>query len=119
MNLFVLFFFVSKSKSFFFYFILDYIIPPSENNAIFIMTNLIQTDQTRSKCSESASLQEAICKKDIDCQNKSFSPRINGLWTGRCLLPLEAYVSNRTTIIKKRSTGLCEYAGKLKLNFPF
>ncbi|CAF4368674.1 unnamed protein product, partial [Rotaria sp. Silwood2] len=37
----------------------DYIIPPSENNAIFIMTNFIQTDQKRSTCAESKKLKEA------------------------------------------------------------
>ncbi|CAF2712796.1 unnamed protein product [Rotaria sp. Silwood2] len=31
----------------------DYVIPPSENNAIFVMTNFVQTNQRRSICSES------------------------------------------------------------------
>ncbi len=81
------------------------------------MTNFIQTDQTRSICPESPSLTEAICEKDRECQNRPFSPRINGLWTGKCLLPPEAHVFNGTMNITKRTTGLCEYAGKLKINF--
>ena len=91
---------------------LDYIIPPSENNAVFIMTNFIQTDQRRSTCSESPSLQEAVCVEDTDCQNRPFSPRINGRWTGRCLL-----LSSNTTFTNGMSnntgvlSGLCEYAG--------
>jgi len=94
------------------YFILDYIIPPSENNAIFIMTNFIQLDQSRSTCPESSSLSEAVCEKDTDCQNRPFSPRINGLWTGRCLFSSEAYVVNGTINVTRKKTGLCEYAGK-------
>ncbi|CAF0888143.1 unnamed protein product [Rotaria sp. Silwood1] len=89
----------------------DYIIPPSENNAIFIMTNFIQTDQTRTKCAEMIKLKEAICKSDTDCFNKSFTPNMNGRWTGRCLLSPQINVVNGTTNITKTRTGLCEYAG--------
>lgn len=90
---------------------LDYIIPPSENNAVFIMTNFIQTDQRRLTCSESASLQEAFCVRDSDCQNRPFSPRINGLWTGRCILSPNTSISNSTIKSTRRPSGLCEYAG--------
>jgi hypothetical protein len=76
------------------------------------MTNFIQTDQTRSICPESASLEEAICVKDTDCQHRPLSPKINGRWTGRCLLPPNAHVFNKTMNITKNSTGLCEYAGE-------
>jgi hypothetical protein len=92
---------------------IDYIIPPSENNAIFIMTNFIQVDQTRSSCPESVSLSEAVCEKDTDCQNRPFSPKINGLWTGRCLFSSNAYLVNGTINFTRKQTGLCEYAGKL------
>jgi preprotein translocase subunit Sec61beta len=102
-----------QNKIILLYFILDYIIPPSENNAIFIMTNFIQLDQTRSLCPESSTLSEAVCDKDIDCQNRPFSPRINGLWTGRCLFSLDAYVVNGTINVTRKQTGLCEYSGKL------
>ncbi|CAF0789924.1 unnamed protein product [Rotaria sordida] len=89
----------------------DYIIPPSENNAIFIMTNFIQTDQIRSTCVENIKLKEARCKHDKDCFNKPFTPNMNGRWTGRCLLSPEANIVNGTTDNTKTPTGLCEYAG--------
>ncbi|CAF4087753.1 unnamed protein product [Rotaria sordida] len=89
----------------------DYIIPPSENNAVFIMTNFIQTDQTRSTCAESIKVKEAICKNDSDCFNKTFSPKMNGRWTGRCLLSPKTNVINGTIKNTKTPTGLCEYAG--------
>ncbi|CAF4516598.1 unnamed protein product [Rotaria sp. Silwood2] len=89
----------------------DYIIPPSENNAIFIKTNFVQTDQTQSKCAENIKLEEAICKSDSDCFNKSSIPSMNGRWTGRCLLSSKTDVVTGTTNAIKRPTGLCEYAG--------
>jgi hypothetical protein len=92
----------------------DYIIPPSENNAIFIMTNFILTDQTRSACTESASVSEAQCRKDSDCQNKPFMSYANGRWTGRCIFPSEVINSNQ----RKQSTGLCEMQGKINFHYP-
>ncbi|CAF1583678.1 unnamed protein product [Rotaria sp. Silwood1] len=89
----------------------DYIIPPSENNAIFIMTNFIQTDQTQSKCAESKLVKNAICTNDSDCFNKPFTPNMNGRWTGRCSLSSEKDIVKETTNITKTRTGLCEYAG--------
>ncbi|CAF4774205.1 unnamed protein product, partial [Rotaria sp. Silwood2] len=88
----------------------DYIIPPSENNAIFIMTNFVQTDQTRSKCAESKQVKSSICTNDSDCLNKPFTPDMNGRWTGQCLLLPEKDVVNETTNITKTTTGFCEYA---------
>ncbi len=76
------------------------------------MTNFIQTDQVRSRCPEMASLKEAKCKIDKDCQNRPVSARMNGRWTGRCILPQEAYVLDKETNITKGQTGLCEYAGR-------
>ncbi len=32
-------------------FIIDYIVPPQENNALFLMTNFIRTDQEHKRCS--------------------------------------------------------------------
>ncbi|CAF2388560.1 unnamed protein product [Rotaria sp. Silwood2] len=89
----------------------DYIIPPSENNAISIMTNFVQTYQTRSKCAENIKLEEAICKSDRDCFNKPFVPNMNGRWTGRCLLPSETNIVKEPKKTIKSPTGLCEYAG--------
>jgi hypothetical protein len=99
---------------FFRFFFEDYIIPSSENNAIFIMTNFILTDQIRSACTESASVSEAQCKKDRDCQNKPFMSYANGRWTGRCIFSSNVPSSNRT----KQSTGLCEVQGKINFHCP-
>ncbi len=75
------------------------------------MTNFVQTDQRRSTCPESATLMEAVCEKDSQCQNRAFSPRINGLWTGRCIRSPQIYVFNGTMNITKQRPGLCEYTG--------
>jgi hypothetical protein len=77
------------------------------------MTNFIQTDQVRSVCPESVVLAEAVCETDSQCQNKQFSPNLNGRWTGRCVLPTEANAWNETKNMIKQKTGLCEYAGRL------
>ncbi|CAF0746906.1 unnamed protein product [Rotaria sordida] len=89
----------------------DYIVPPSENNAIFIMTNFIRTDQTRSQCVESMSVSQAICTKDMDCQSKRYMPNINGRWTGRCIFSSEVNISNEINNLTNRTTGLCEMQG--------
>ena len=106
-NFFLQFFFFSKLLNFFYF--KDYTIPSLENNAIFIMTSFIQTDQTRSKCAESKSSSQAICQTDSDCQTKHFLSNANGRWTGRCLLPLEVEANNTIN----HATGLCEMQGKL------
>ncbi|UJR35703.1 hypothetical protein I4U23_028452 [Adineta vaga] len=86
----------------------DYIVPPSENNAIFIMTNFIETDQSRSTCTESSSVRSATCTKDSDCQKtSSYRSDINGRWTGRCSSGSKIDVNN-TTKAQKR---LCEIQG--------
>ncbi|CAF4893797.1 unnamed protein product [Rotaria sp. Silwood1] len=89
----------------------DYIIPPSENNAIFIMSNFVQTDQTRTICAEHIKVEGAKCQNDTQCSSKPFTPDMNGRWTGRCLLSPEKDIGNETTNITKTRTGLCEYAG--------
>ncbi|CAF1043378.1 unnamed protein product [Rotaria magnacalcarata] len=86
----------------------DYIIPASENNAIFVMTTFIETDQRRSRCAESAQLKQAKCRNSSDCITKSFIANMNGHWTGRCL-----FTSKPTAMIgtENSTTGLCEYEG--------
>ncbi|CAF1510327.1 unnamed protein product, partial [Didymodactylos carnosus] len=78
-----------------------YVIPPSENNAVFIMTNFIQTEQTRSVCQESPTTQEATCYNDEMCKKFVSFPQAHGRWTGRCLT-----VENDTS-----KGGLCEIEG--------
>ena len=75
------------------------------------MTNFVETDQRRSTCPESAGLLEAVCVKDSECQNRPFSPRINGLWTGKCIRTPQVNVWNGTMNITKHRPGLCEYTG--------
>ncbi len=97
----------------------DYIVPPSENNAIFIMTNFIETDQNRSKCVESKYLSQAQCTRDRDCRNTSSISNINGRWTGRCSLSskIDTFVKKRNTT--KQSARLCEIEGKVMRMFKF
>ncbi|CAF1542862.1 unnamed protein product [Didymodactylos carnosus] len=64
----------------------DYIIPPQENNALFIMTNSIKTDQQRKKCGEGFDIREAACTNHSYClaKMKQLSAKANGRWTGIC-----------------------------------
>jgi P2X purinoceptor 4 len=63
----------------------DFIIPPQENNALFIMTNFINTDQQRGRCGEGPNVKDANCTKHSQCQAKRQYPsKSNGRWTGRC-----------------------------------
>ena len=74
----------------------DFIIPPQENNALFIMTNYIETDQQKTHCGEGTDVKDAYCTNHSQCQAKgSFPLRSNGRWTGKCRI----------------SEGLCELEG--------
>jgi hypothetical protein len=74
------------------------------------MTNFVTTDQRRSVCPETITLEEAICANDSECQNKPALPRADGRWTGRCVLSPEVNVSNGT---ENKPPGVCEYAGRI------
>ena len=76
----------------------DYVIPPSENNAFFVMTNVILTpNQTRSTCPEDPSeLPELICgvknetsgQVDINqgvCAKGQVNIKSHGETTGNCI----------------------------------
>lgn len=66
----------------------DYIIPPQENNAVFIMTNFISTDQQQTVCGEGIDVKDAICTNDSQCIIELRRPsKRNGHWTGKCRLP--------------------------------
>ncbi|CAF0999202.1 unnamed protein product [Didymodactylos carnosus] len=80
----------------------DYIIPPQENNALFIMTNYIKTDQQRTKCSEGFDVRPANCTSNADCTKNQQTSKANGRWTGICRKP-----KNSSTT----SFGLCEMEG--------
>ncbi|CAF1136153.1 unnamed protein product [Rotaria magnacalcarata] len=84
----------------------DYIVPPQENNALFLMTNFIRTDQEHKRCAESPDEKESACSNDSQCQlNKEFR-KANGKWSGRCLI-------NPTSAQNKSSSGIgrCELEG--------
>ncbi len=66
----------------------DFVIPPQENNALFIMTNYIRTDQQRKRCGEGLDIREAACTNDSQCEALGpYPPKSNGRWTGKCRLP--------------------------------
>ena len=66
----------------------DFVIPPQENNALFIMTNYIRTNQQRERCGEGYDIKEAACTNDTRCLVLGpYPPKSNGRWTGKCRLP--------------------------------
>jgi P2X purinoceptor 4 len=65
----------------------DFVVPPQENNALFIMTNFIRTDQQRDRCGEGTDIKEAACINDTICKALGpYPPKSNGRWTGKCRL---------------------------------
>ena len=60
----------------------DYVVPPSENGAVFVTTNVIITpNQTRGTCPEDPDV--APCSKDLDCAS-SAAAKSHGVRTGIC-----------------------------------
>ncbi|XP_065664262.1 P2X purinoceptor 4 isoform X3 [Hydra vulgaris] len=75
----------------------DYVVPPQENNAFFVMTNMIITpNQTRSRCPEDPKFSENKCQTDKDCL-PALKPikNGNGVRTGRCVLSDRPNISYR------------------------
>lgn len=57
----------------------DYVIPSSESNAFFVMTNTIITpNQTLGVCSESAEVRGSECVSDADCTRGKMLYLANG-----------------------------------------
>lgn len=75
------------------------------------MTNFIPTDQSRTSCSESSALKEAVCMSDKHCRARPYLPSANGRWTGRCLFPSNNLNQSRPM------KGLCEIQGKKHFRF--
>ena len=47
----------------------DYVVPPAENGAFFITTNVVLTpNQTQGWCPEDKGVKKASCRNDSDCQ---------------------------------------------------
>ncbi|CAF1558407.1 unnamed protein product [Adineta ricciae] len=94
----------------------DYIVPPEENNALFIMTNYIETDQQRGLCAESVDIRDSNCKQDSECETKRRNRVIwNGRWTGKCRQPegrceMEGWCPvENDTVIPKPIIGTLNY----------
>ncbi|KAM8960747.1 P2X purinoceptor 4-like [Pelodytes ibericus] len=63
----------------------DYIIPSQEENAFFVMTNVIITqNQTQGHCAELPD-QSTICKSSHDCVPGFVGTHSNGVQTGKCV----------------------------------
>ncbi|XP_033748948.1 P2X purinoceptor 4-like isoform X1 [Pecten maximus] len=65
----------------------DYVVPPQENNAFFVITNLIVTpNQAQGVCGEDKKVPGANCTSDATCAPKTGKslPTGNGVLTGRC-----------------------------------
>ncbi|XP_063820492.1 P2X purinoceptor 4 [Pseudophryne corroboree] len=63
----------------------DYIIPAQEENAVFVMTNVILTqNQTQSHCAELPDT-TTICTSSRNCRPGYVSTHSNGVQTGNCL----------------------------------
>ncbi|KAI0207936.1 P2X purinoceptor 4 [Lamellibrachia satsuma] len=64
----------------------DYVIPPQDNGAFFVMTNMIVTpNQIQGRCDEDPKTKSAICSDDVDCPKGEPVKHGYGVRTGRCV----------------------------------
>jgi len=66
----------------------DYVVPPQENNAFFVMTNVIATpNQRQTTCAEDPEVDGAKCEVNADCEQHkgTILPGGNGAVTGECI----------------------------------
>ncbi|CAG5126492.1 unnamed protein product, partial [Candidula unifasciata] len=66
----------------------DYVVPPLESNAFFVITSVVLTRmQVQKNCSENPNIKAAWCENDQDCQSKIgvITPTGNGPFTGKCV----------------------------------
>ncbi|KAL8558176.1 hypothetical protein ACOMHN_064995 [Nucella lapillus] len=67
----------------------DYVIPPQENNAFFVMTNVIVTpEQTQGTCGEDPTIGDAFCNNTTPCKAGEPVSGGNGIKTGKCVSSL-------------------------------
>lgn len=63
----------------------DYVVPPQENNAFFVITNLIVTpNQSYGTCPEDSTISGSNCTVNDDCPAGTSLPVGNGVLTGNC-----------------------------------
>lgn len=63
----------------------DVVVPAEENNAFFVTTNVIVTnDQTQDECPESSSVTGAKCTSNSDCPEGEINLLGHGVYTGTC-----------------------------------
>lgn len=64
----------------------DYVVPPQENNAFFITTNVIITkNQSQTTCDEDPNIPDARCTSNDDCPAMEVVTNGNGVKTGNCI----------------------------------
>ncbi|XP_068749787.1 P2X purinoceptor 4-like isoform X2 [Montipora capricornis] len=64
----------------------DYVIPPEEDKAVFVMTNMIiSPNQTQSACAEDPKFPNVNCTRDSDCPRLEPVTNGHGFRTGRCV----------------------------------
>ncbi|CAL1297777.1 unnamed protein product [Larinioides sclopetarius] len=62
----------------------DYVVPPSESNAFFVITNIVITaNQTQGHCPEDPDVSK--CFSDRDCIPGTSHITANGVYTGKCV----------------------------------
>jgi P2X purinoceptor 4 len=64
----------------------DYVVPPQENDAFFLTTNIVITPQQKQgKCPEDPTVYQAQCTDDSQCQFGTPFATGNGVKTGKCV----------------------------------
>ncbi|XP_014779935.1 P2X purinoceptor 4 isoform X1 [Octopus bimaculoides] len=62
----------------------DYVVPPQENGAVFVMTNAIITYNQTQRCPQDVASGD-FCTTDADCPAETMIPSGDGFRTGRCV----------------------------------
>ncbi|EDO41363.1 predicted protein [Nematostella vectensis] len=64
----------------------DYVIPPEENDAFFVATNMVITpDQRQGTCPESPDIANVKCTRDENCTRMEETSYGHGFQTGKCV----------------------------------
>lgn len=64
----------------------DYVVPPQQNKAFFVITNVVVTpNQQQGRCEEDSGVYKISCKRDADCERGELVIIGSGMKTGRCV----------------------------------